>query len=51
MFIWESSHFFCRRLVKLLESVIQKMIELKLCNDPKHPVMYTCTAPTMCWRS
>ena len=42
MFMWEISLFFCRRLVKLLESVIrmlEKMIKLKLCNDPKHPVM------------
>ena len=41
MFMWEISLFFCRRLVKLLESVIQKMIELKHCNDPKYPVMYS----------
>ena len=44
MFRWESSLFFCKRIVKLLESIVklmEKMIELKLCNDPKHPIMYS----------
>ena len=44
MFRWESSLFFCKRLVKLMDSVVnllEKMIELKLCKDPKHPVMYS----------
>ena len=44
MFRWENSLFFCKRLVKLMDSVVnllEKMIELKLCKDPKHPVMYS----------
>jgi hypothetical protein len=44
MFRWESCLFFCRKLVKLLESVVrmlEKMSALGLCNDPKHPIMYS----------
>jgi hypothetical protein len=44
MFRCERSLLFCKRLVKLMESVVnllEKMIELKLCKDPKHPVKYS----------
>ena len=44
MFRWESCLFFCKKLVKLLESVVkmlEKMTTLWLCNEPKHPIMYS----------
>ena len=44
MFRWESALNFCKKMVKLMDSsvrLLEQMIALKLCNDPKHPIMYS----------